>query len=74
MAAPPNHGSKVVPEGEPNCLVGMAFVFTGELSSFSCDEAVDIAKRYGGLVISYFVFCHLFVVYGMIQTRNASAI
>ncbi|KAF8346709.1 replication factor RFC1 C terminal domain-containing protein [Amanita rubescens] len=50
MMPPPAHGSKAVPEGEPNCLAGLAFVFTGELSSFSRDEAVDIAKRYGARV------------------------
>jgi replication factor C subunit 1 len=47
-APPPTHGSKAVPDGEPNCLAGLAFVFTGELSSFARDEATDIAKRYGG--------------------------
>ncbi|KAJ7444073.1 hypothetical protein B0H11DRAFT_1681714, partial [Mycena galericulata] len=30
---------------------GLSFVFTGELSSFSRDEAVDIAKRFGGSVV-----------------------
>jgi len=50
MTAPPAHGSKAVPDGEPDCLAGMAFVFTGELSSFSRDEAADIAKRFGGYV------------------------
>ncbi|KAM6493294.1 Replication factor RFC1 C terminal domain containing protein [Amanita muscaria] len=49
-APPPAHGSKAVPDGEPNCLAGLAFVFTGELSSFARDEAIDIAKRYGGRV------------------------
>ncbi|KAG1803660.1 uncharacterized protein HD556DRAFT_1437417 [Suillus plorans] len=28
-----------------------AFVFTGELSSFSRDEAIDLAKRFGGHVV-----------------------
>ena len=32
----------------PDCLAGLAFVFTGELSSFSRDEATDLAKRFGG--------------------------
>ncbi|KAE9411148.1 DNA replication factor C, large subunit [Gymnopus androsaceus JB14] len=44
-------GSKTVPDGEDNCLFGLAFVFTGELSSFSREEAVDIAKRFGGRVV-----------------------
>ncbi|KAK2465145.1 hypothetical protein APHAL10511_002837 [Amanita phalloides] len=50
MTAPPAHGSKSVPEGEPNCLAGLAFVFTGELSSLTRDDAIDAAKRYGGRV------------------------
>ncbi|KIY43891.1 DNA replication factor C, large subunit [Fistulina hepatica ATCC 64428] len=49
-AGPVAPGSKQVPDGAPNALAGLAFVFTGELSSFSRDEAVDLAKRYGGRV------------------------
>ncbi|KAF8638476.1 hypothetical protein AX17_002187 [Amanita inopinata Kibby_2008] len=49
-APPPAQGSKAVPEGQPNCLAGLAFVFTGELSSLARDEAIDLAKRYGGRV------------------------
>lgn len=41
-------GSKAVPDGDPNALAGLTFVFTGELSAFSRDEAVEIAKRFGG--------------------------
>ncbi|KIK67053.1 hypothetical protein GYMLUDRAFT_37086 [Collybiopsis luxurians FD-317 M1] len=48
---PTTPGSKTVPDGEDNCLLGLSFVFTGELSSFSRDEAVDIAKRLGGRVV-----------------------
>ncbi|THU99376.1 purine nucleotide binding protein [Dendrothele bispora CBS 962.96] len=44
-------GSKEVPDGEPDCLAGLSFVFTGELSSFSREEATDIAKRFGGRVV-----------------------
>lgn len=43
-------GSKEIPEGAPNCLVGYTFVFTGELSSLSRDDAQDLVKRYGGRV------------------------
>lgn len=50
-AGPAAPGSKDVPDGEENCLAGLAFVFTGELSSFSREEAVDIAKRFGGRVV-----------------------
>lgn len=35
---------------DPNCLAGLSFVFTGELSAFSRDEAIDLAKRFGGCV------------------------
>ncbi|KAG6853528.1 hypothetical protein C0991_003448 [Blastosporella zonata] len=51
LAGPVAHGSKQVPDGAPNALAGLSFVFTGELSSFSRDEAVDLAKRYGGRVV-----------------------
>lgn len=48
-AGPRAPGSKTVPEPKsPDCLIGLSFVFTGELSSFSRDEAIDLAKRYGG--------------------------
>ncbi|KAJ7621564.1 replication factor RFC1 C terminal domain-containing protein [Mycena polygramma] len=50
LAGPVAHGSKDVPDGAPNCLAGLALVFTGELSSFSREEAVDIAKRFGARV------------------------
>ncbi|KAG6826349.1 hypothetical protein H0H92_000232 [Tricholoma furcatifolium] len=51
LAGPPAHGSKEVPDGEPNALGGLSFVFTGELSSFSREEATDLAKRFGGRVV-----------------------
>ncbi|KAG6874152.1 hypothetical protein C0995_005570 [Termitomyces sp. Mi166 len=50
LAGPVAHGSKQVPDGAPNALAGLSFVFTGELSSFSREEAIDLAKRYGGYV------------------------
>ncbi|KAI0717599.1 DNA replication factor C, large subunit [Cerioporus squamosus] len=50
-AGPSNPGSKEIPiPSDPNCLAGLSFVFTGELSSLSRDEAVELAKRYGGRV------------------------
>ncbi|KAG8963841.1 hypothetical protein FRC03_002525, partial [Tulasnella sp. 419] len=48
LAGPANPGGKAVPNGKPNCLANLCFVFTGELSSFSREEAQDIVKRYGG--------------------------
>ncbi|KAG6332752.1 hypothetical protein ID866_6335 [Astraeus odoratus] len=51
LAGPKAPGSKAVPEPKtPDCLLGLSFVFTGELSSFSRDESIDLAKRYGGRV------------------------
>ncbi|KAJ7638310.1 hypothetical protein FB45DRAFT_1023114 [Roridomyces roridus] len=50
LAGPVAHGSKAVPDGAPDCLAGLTFVFTGELSSFSREESTDIAKRFGGRV------------------------
>nr|VWO96876.1 Uncharacterized protein [Ganoderma boninense] len=51
-AGPSAPGSKEIPIPEdPNCLAGLSFVFTGELSSLSRDEAVELAKRYGGRVV-----------------------
>lgn len=49
LAGPSNPGSKPVPQpAAPDCLAGLSFVFTGELSSFSRDEATELAKRNGG--------------------------
>lgn len=53
-AGPAAPGSKAVPDGEPNCLAGLTLVFTGELTAFSRDEAIDLAKRYGAYVTCFF--------------------
>lgn len=45
-------GSKEIPQGAPNCLAGLTFVFTGELDSLSREEAQDLVKRHGGRVTS----------------------
>ncbi|KAF4616049.1 hypothetical protein D9613_011358 [Agrocybe pediades] len=50
LAGPVAHGSKAVPDGAPDALAGLALVFTGELSSFSREEATDLAKRFGARV------------------------
>jgi replication factor C subunit 1 len=52
QAGPIAPGSKEIPVGEENCLEGLTFVFTGELSSISRDDASDLVKRYGGRVTS----------------------
>ncbi|KAI9098333.1 putative DNA replication factor C subunit Rfc1 [Phlyctochytrium arcticum] len=49
-AGPKAPGSKEIPEGAENCLAGLAFVFTGELSSISREDATSLVKRYGGRV------------------------
>lgn len=41
-------GSKEIPQGAPGCLLGLTFVFTGELESLSREEAQDLVKRHGG--------------------------
>ncbi|KAF9040693.1 purine nucleotide binding protein [Panaeolus papilionaceus] len=51
LARPVVHGSKDIPDGAPDALAGLAFVFTGELTAFSRDEAIDLAKRFGGRVV-----------------------
>ncbi len=40
--------TREIPQGQPNCLMGLTFVFTGDLSSISRDAAGDLVKRYGG--------------------------
>ncbi|CDO76341.1 hypothetical protein BN946_scf185011.g5 [Trametes cinnabarina] len=51
-AGPSHPGSKEIPVPKDlNCLAGLSFVFTGELSSLSRDEAIELAKRYGGRVV-----------------------
>lgn len=49
-AGPAMPGSKEIPVGKPNCLAGITFVFTGELSSIGREEAQNLAKRYGAKV------------------------
>ncbi|TEB28982.1 DNA replication factor C, large subunit [Coprinellus micaceus] len=48
---PAAQGSKPIPDGDPNALAGLAFVFTGELTAFAREEAIDMAKRFGGRVV-----------------------
>ena len=51
-AVPVALGSKEIPEGAPNCFDGLAFLFTGDLTSMTRDQAQDIVKRYAGRVVS----------------------
>ncbi|KAJ3184567.1 hypothetical protein HDU87_003968 [Geranomyces variabilis] len=50
-AGPIAPGSKEIPEGNENCFADLSFVFTGNLSSISRDEATDLVKRYAGRVV-----------------------
>ncbi|KAI8593968.1 replication factor RFC1 C terminal domain-containing protein [Geranomyces variabilis] len=50
-AGPVAPGSKEIPEGNENCFADMSFVFTGNLSSISRDEATNLVKRYAGRVV-----------------------
>ncbi|KAF9397512.1 hypothetical protein BGX21_008796, partial [Mortierella sp. AD011] len=49
-AGPSALGSKEIPKGQDNCLAGLTFVFTGELSSITREDAADLVKRYSGRV------------------------
>ncbi|XP_071451622.1 replication factor C subunit 1 [Hetaerina americana] len=48
---PRNPGSKEIPKGHPNCLVGLTFLITGVLESLDRDEAADLVQRCGGKVV-----------------------
>ncbi|KAJ3312006.1 hypothetical protein HDU76_002990 [Blyttiomyces sp. JEL0837] len=63
-AGPSALGSKEIPEGAPNCLDGYTFVFTGELSSITREDAQDLVKRYGGRVTTSISKKTSFVVVG----------
>ncbi|KPI43083.1 Replication factor C subunit 1 [Cyphellophora attinorum] len=41
---------RIIPEGRPDCLRGLTFVFTGVLNTISRQEGIDLVKRYGGNV------------------------
>lgn len=47
---PLDQGSKEIPVGADDCLGGLTFVFTGELSSIDRDSAIALAKRNGARV------------------------
>jgi len=49
---PLNPGSKPIPVGAPNCLLGLTFVFSGDMDSTPRDQAEETVKRYGGRVTS----------------------
>lgn len=47
---PPAAGSKELPVGAENCLVGLTFVFTGILDALGREEGQELVKRHGGKV------------------------
>lgn len=49
-AGPSAPGSKEIPQGQPDCLEGLSFVFTGQLESIDRDDAQSLVKRYGAKV------------------------
>ncbi|KAK0534552.1 DNA replication factor C complex subunit Rfc1 [Tilletia horrida] len=51
-AGPSNPGGKPIPEGKPNCLNGLTFVFTGELETLDREQALELVRRYGARVTS----------------------
>ncbi|KAJ1559375.1 hypothetical protein HK096_000761, partial [Nowakowskiella sp. JEL0078] len=61
---PKAYGSKEIPDGAENCLIGMTFVFTGELNSISRPDAEQLVKRHGGRVTSALSSKTTYVVIG----------
>ncbi|KAI0518408.1 DNA replication factor C, large subunit [Xylaria bambusicola] len=49
-SGPPPNPTGDIPTGEPDCLAGLTFVFTGQLSTIAREEAQALVKRYGGKV------------------------
>lgn len=43
-------GTKEIPEGKPNCLAKLTFVFTGVLESFEREEIKEVIEKYNGRV------------------------
>lgn len=58
-------GSIVIPEGAENCLAGLSFVFAGQLTFISKQEAQDLVKRYGGKCMSHPSKMTSFVILGV---------
>nr|XP_045582058.1 replication factor C subunit 1-like [Procambarus clarkii] len=49
-SGPANPGSKLIPQGEPECLQGLVFVLSGVFESLDREEASELIKKYGGKV------------------------
>ncbi|KAI1102295.1 replication factor RFC1 C terminal domain-containing protein [Jackrogersella minutella] len=49
-SGPPPNPAGELPDGEEDCLAGLTFVFTGQLSTIAREEAQGLVKRYGGKI------------------------
>ncbi|WWC99326.1 hypothetical protein V866_006227 [Kwoniella sp. B9012] len=49
-AGPKAPGSRDIPQGEPDSLAGLTFVFTGEMESLGREDAQELVKRLSGKV------------------------
>ncbi|KAI3319202.1 DNA replication factor C, large subunit [Xylariaceae sp. AK1471] len=49
-SGPPPNPIGDLPTGEPDCLAGLTFVFTGQLSGIAREEAQALVKRHGGKI------------------------
>ncbi|KAK5099976.1 DNA replication factor C complex subunit Rfc1 [Lithohypha guttulata] len=47
---PVNAGTKELPEGQPDCLAGLTFVFTGVLDTLGREEGQNLVKKYAGKI------------------------
>lgn len=48
---PPEHGTKEIPEGKPDCLAGKVFVITGLNKCLTPQETSDLIFDHGGYVL-----------------------
>jgi len=49
-AGPPPNPVSEMPVGEEDCLAGLNFVFTGQLTTIGREEAATLIKQYGGKI------------------------
>ncbi|KAH7040121.1 replication factor RFC1 C terminal domain-containing protein [Microdochium trichocladiopsis] len=49
-AGPPPNPTSELPEGEEDCLAGLNFVFTGQLTTIAREDAQNLVKQYGGKI------------------------
>ncbi|KAI1656240.1 DNA replication factor C, large subunit [Daldinia decipiens] len=49
-SGPPPNPIAELPEGEEDCLAGLSFVFTGQLTTIAREDAQSLVKRHGGKI------------------------